>query len=144
MTKSNFSESQIVVIKQQFNSIDKDRDGYITESEFLETLKSLNLKPEEYDCQGFFTKADKNKDGKITFSEFLNAYHDLGLGNNHVVTGQSGQKSQKEIDAIFNAFDLDGNGYITEQELGKVLAKQGDAPSREEIKKMMKAADLNG
>ncbi|KAK3820070.1 MAG: hypothetical protein J3Q66DRAFT_336161 [Benniella sp.] len=144
MTNNKFSESEIVLIKQQFTSIDKDRDGFITEEEFMYTLRSLNLNPDEYDCQGFFSKADKNKDGKITFNEFLDAYHDLGLTNTQSVTGEPSQKSNKEMDAIFKAFDLDGNGYISEQELTKVLAKQGDAPSKEQIKQMMKAADLNG
>lgn len=104
----------------------------------------MNLNPDDYDCQGFFTRADKNKDGKITFTEFLDAYQDLGLGDGHSVIGEPAKKSKKEIDALFNSFDLDGNGYITEQELSKVLAKQGDAPSKEQIKQMMKAADLNG
>jgi Ca2+-binding EF-hand superfamily protein len=143
-TNNKFSESEIVLIKQQFASIDKDRDGFIVEEEFVYTLRSLNLNPDEYDCQGFFSKADKNKDGKITFNEFLDAYHELGLTGTQSVTGEPSQKSKKEMDAIFKAFDLDGNGYISEQELAKVLAKQGDAPSKEQIKQMMKAADLNG
>ncbi|KAF9570912.1 calmodulin-like 3 [Mortierella alpina] len=144
MQQSHFTESQIVNIKQQFNSIDKDRDGFITESEFLEALKNANRRPEEYDCQGFFSRADKNRDGKITFNEFLDACHELGLGKAAPATGQPTKKSQQEIDNIFKQFDLDGNGFITAQELGQVLAKQGEQLTKDELKEMIRAADLNG
>ncbi|KAF9940417.1 calmodulin-like 3 [Mortierella antarctica] len=144
MQQTQFTESQIVNIKQQFNSIDKDLDGYITEKEFLEALKNANRRPEDYDSQGFFSRADKNRDGKITFNEFLDACHELGLGKAAPATGQPTKKSQQEIDNIFNQFDLDGNGFISAKELGQVLAKQGEQLTKEELKEMIRAADLNG
>ncbi|KAF8980294.1 calmodulin-like 3 [Entomortierella lignicola] len=123
--------------------MDADKDGSITEAEFLKALKESNRDPEDYDLQAFFTKADKNKDGKISFNEFLNACHDLGLSMDQSF-GKPSNKSEKDIDAIFKSFDLDGNGYITENELSHVMAKQGDPLTPEEIKDMIKAADLNG
>ncbi|KAG0358791.1 calmodulin-like protein 5 [Gamsiella multidivaricata] len=143
-THHNYTESQIVNIKLQFTAMDKDGDGAISEQEFLEALTNSNRNPEEYDLQTFFTKADKNKDGKISFNEFLDACHDLGLGREKCATGTPTKKSAKEIDAIFRNFDLDGNGYISAQELSQVLAKQGEHLSKEEIKDMIKTADLNG
>ncbi|ORZ27883.1 calmodulin-like protein 5 [Lobosporangium transversale] len=143
MTRADFTESQIVNIKMQFKSMDKDGDGSITEGEFLDALKSSNRNPDEYDLQAFFNRADKNRDGRITFNEFLDACHELGLGRDCDPTGQPTKKSQKEIDAIFKAFDLDGNGYISPQELKQVMAKQGDYLSKEEIKEMIDAADTN-
>ncbi|KAF9201413.1 calmodulin-like 3, partial [Haplosporangium sp. Z 27] len=140
---ANYSESQIVEIKNHFNAMDADKDGSITEAEFLKALKESNRDPEDYDLQAFFTKADKNKDGKISFNEFLNACHDLGLSMDQSF-GKPSNKSEKDIDAIFKSFDLDGNGYITENELSHVMAKQGDSLTPEEIKDMIKAADLNG
>ncbi|KAF9966899.1 hypothetical protein BGZ70_000874, partial [Mortierella alpina] len=79
MTNAKYSESQLVNIKQQFNAMDKDGDGFITEAEFLEVLKDSTRNPEEYDSQKFFAEADKNKDGKISFSEFIEACGNLGL-----------------------------------------------------------------
>ncbi|KAI1291505.1 calmodulin-like 3 [Mortierella claussenii] len=144
MTKPDFTESQIVNIKLQFQSMDKDGDGSISEAEFLDALKSSNRNPDEYDLQSFFSRADKNKDGKITFNEFLDACHDLGLGHDAPASGIPTKKSEKEIDAIFKAFDLDGNGFISPQELKQVMAKQGDQLSKDEIKEMITAADTNG
>ncbi|KAF9426209.1 calmodulin-like 3 [Podila epigama] len=144
MTNSTtFSESQVVNIKQQFNAMDIDQDGYITEDEFLKALENANRNPEEYDSRKFFYEADKNKDGKINFNEFLEACDKLGLGGQNA-SGLQGKKDQREIDAIFKEFDLDGNGVITADELGKVLSRQGENLTKEQLKDMIKAADLNG
>ncbi|KAG0332753.1 calmodulin-like 3 [Podila horticola] len=142
---TSFTESQIVNIKQQFSAMDADQDGLITEHEFLLSLKNANRDPAEYDSKLFFAEADKNKDGKISFPEFLEACERLGLGGQKAGTaGLQGKKDQREIDAIFREFDLDGNGFITAEELGKVLERQGEKLTEEELKGMIKAADLNG
>ncbi|KAG0352280.1 Calmodulin [Gamsiella multidivaricata] len=143
MTNPSFSESQLVNIKQQFVAMDKDGDGLISESEFLETLKNTNRNPEDYDIQKFFSEADKNRDGKITFNEFADACQNLGLGKDLPVSGQPSKKSAKEVDAIFRNFDRDGDGSITAKELREALAAQGDKPSESEIDDMIKAADKN-
>ncbi|KAF9116397.1 hypothetical protein BGX27_002785 [Mortierella sp. AM989] len=138
-----FSESQVVNIKQQFISLDKDGDGLISENEFIQALKNANRKPEEYDTQKFFTSADKNKDGKITFSEFLNACQKLGLAETLPVAGQPSKKSSHEADAIFRNFDRDGDGTITAQELSETLQSQGEKPTDSDIQDMLNAADKN-
>ncbi|KAG0201182.1 calmodulin-like 3 [Mortierella sp. GBA30] len=142
-TRTNFTETQVVNIKQQFNAIDKDRDGFITEDEFLEALKNTNREPDDYDSQGFFSRADKNRDGKITFNEFLDACFELGLGKNAPATGKPAEKSPREIETIFRQFDLDGNGFISVQELSQVLSQQGEHLTKEEIRDMIRAADRN-
>ncbi|KAI1304863.1 hypothetical protein EDD11_005035 [Mortierella claussenii] len=140
-TNATFSESEIVNIKQQFNAMDKDGDGLVTESEFAESIKNSNRNPEDYNIQQFFSGTDNNKDGKITFSKFLEVYKSLGLDNSG--SGSGKEKSTKEVDAIFKSFDRDGDGSISAKELTEVLANQGDKPSQAEVQEMIKAADKN-
>ncbi|KAF9176699.1 calmodulin-like 3 [Haplosporangium sp. Z 767] len=142
-TSSNYTESQVVNIKQQFNSMDRDNDGFITESEFTEAIKNSNRDPQEYDCQAFFSKADKNKDGKIAFNEFMDACYSMGLGVNAPASGEPSKKDPKEVDAIFRNFDLDADGFISSKELGKVLSGQGENLNDAELNDMIKAADKN-
>ncbi|ORZ13376.1 calmodulin [Lobosporangium transversale] len=143
MSNNKYSESETVLIKQQFNAIDKDGDGFITEKEFIESLKNLNRDPEEYDIQRFFSRGDNNKDGKINFNEFLEVYMTLGLNNPNSVSGQPKQKSAQEVSAIFQSFDRDGDGSISAKELKEVLASQGEKPTSSDIDDMIKAADKN-
>ncbi|KAG0309777.1 calmodulin-like 3 [Dissophora globulifera] len=143
MSNTNFSESQIVTIKQQFYAMDKDSDGLITEAEFIEVLKGSDRNPDDYEVQKFFSKADKNKDGKITFNEFLDACQTLGLGSSLPVSGKPADKDPKEVDAIFRSFDRDGDGLITAKEIDSVLKAQGEKPSESDIQDMIKSADKN-
>ncbi|KAG0195196.1 calmodulin-like 3, partial [Mortierella sp. GBA30] len=41
-------------------------------------------------------------------------------------------------------FDLDGNGFISVQELSQVLSQQGERLTKEEVREMIRAADRNG
>lgn len=56
---------------QAFNSIDKDKNGYITIEEFQKTLQSYGVYPSSKDLQGLMQKYDKNKDGRVSYSEFV-------------------------------------------------------------------------
>jgi len=58
---------------------------------------------------------------------------------------QPGGRNSKEADlqAVFKQFDIDGDGFIQEDELRQVMTKMGQSPTEDEIKAMFKAADLN-
>ena len=51
---------------------------------------------------------------------------------------------EDEIRQAFKVFDKDGNGYITSDELGSVMANLGERLSANELKQMMMEADKNG
>lgn len=128
-------------MKQQFNSLDKDGDGYITTEEFTQRLKESGRNPDDFDASKYFNSGDENKDGKLTFTEFLEAAQKLGLVNAFTATGQS--TANLSLDASFKQFDRDGDGKITTNELEQALDKQGGKPSQDEIKQMISAADKN-
>ncbi|KAF9577302.1 hypothetical protein BGW38_007587 [Lunasporangiospora selenospora] len=139
-----YSETQLVSIRQQFNTIDKDGDGFVTEAEFTEALKDDSRDPVEYDLQKFFSSADQNKDGKITFSEFTEACSKLGLHTSASESGIPFEKDASQTNKIFNKFDANKDGFITGDELQQALKNQGDSMSKEEIDDMIKSADKDG
>ncbi|KAF9431440.1 hypothetical protein BGZ76_000311 [Entomortierella beljakovae] len=143
MSSSNYSESQLVNIKQQFNALDTDGDGYLNEREFNAALQNAHRKPEEYDIQKFFSSADKDKDGKITFGEFQQACWNLGLGKDDPLSGQPSEKTTAQVDEIFRNFDRDGDGSITKDEILATLKSQGDKPTDEDVQQMLDAGDKN-
>ena len=54
------------------------------------------------------------------------------------------REDRDEWRTIFNLFDVDGDGYITCQELGVVLRSMGQTPSDKELKEMIKDMDEDG
>ena len=54
---------------------------------------------------------DKNKDGKISFTEFVS-----GLSSLH-----SDGPLEDKVKFVFNIYDMDGDGFISNGELFKVL-----------------------
>ena len=49
-----------------------------------------------------------------------------------------------QLKQAFALFDLDGNGYITNDELGTVLRKMGQEPTDEEVDAMIAEIDEDG
>ena len=51
---------------------------------------------------------------------------------------------KKRSNTFFRAFDLDGDGLITQSELHSVLKKLGEDFSDDEVKELISEADLDG
>lgn len=51
---------------------------------------------------------------------------------------------EEELRKTFNIFDIDGNGFITQDEIKKTMAHLGENISDAEVLDMIKAADKNG
>ncbi|KAG2442655.1 hypothetical protein HXX76_002739 [Chlamydomonas incerta] len=49
-----------------------------------------------------------------------------------------------ELKEAFKLFDKDGNGHITDKELGIVMRSLGQLPTEAELKQMVKEVDTNG
>ena len=50
----------------------------------------------------------------------------------------------EDIIEAFKVFDIDKNGYITGDEISKIMASLGEVKTREEIQDMIRVADTNG
>ncbi|XP_039267529.2 uncharacterized protein LOC120342666 [Styela clava] len=52
--------------------------------------------------------------------------------------------AEDEMHLVFRQFDVDGDGYITADELRNMLSRLGDDITDDELLKMIKAADMDG
>jgi len=55
--------------KEEFESIDTDKDGFITKEEIM----AMEDVPETEEIEEFFDTYDSDKDGKVTFAEIVAA-----------------------------------------------------------------------
>ena len=52
--------------------------------------------------------------------------------------------AEEELKKTFNIFDIDGNGFISPDEIKKTMEHLGEKLTDEEVNDMVKAADKNG
>ena len=74
---------------------------------------------------------DKDANGVLTIDEF-EMFLKKDNSANHV-----------ELKEAFDLFDINGNGYISKDELIQAMKKMGENLTDEEIDKMIKSADIN-
>ena len=102
-------------IKDMFNTLDVNKDGYLTVDELKEGLKDvemfqINDGPEENEDEDLFSNLDINRDGRIDFSEFSQA-----------CINRKSILNAKNIKVAYDMIDEDGNGKITVSELKEFL-----------------------
>jgi calcium-dependent protein kinase len=102
---------EIKKLKDSFDKIDVNKDGVVSRDELIQCLESVHsheiavMKAKE-----IFEEIDFNNDGTINFSEFLT----VNLKKEKICNEDLLRKA-------FKLFDLDGNGYITIEELQETI-----------------------
>eukprot|EP00358_Blepharisma_japonicum_P004666 CAMPEP_0202947822 /NCGR_PEP_ID=MMETSP1395-20130829/12324_1 /ASSEMBLY_ACC=CAM_ASM_000871 /TAXON_ID=5961 /ORGANISM="Blepharisma japonicum, Strain Stock R1072" /LENGTH=412 /DNA_ID=CAMNT_0049649377 /DNA_START=164 /DNA_END=1402 /DNA_ORIENTATION=- len=98
-----------------FKSLDSDNSGTLSRSELIEGYQKLfgdTTEDVEADVDRIMQQVDTNQSGEIDYSEFIAA------------TIQKSQLlSRERLEAAFKAFDLDGNGSISADELKTILGR---------------------
>lgn len=84
-----------------------DDDGFIDKAEFE---KALGLKASLF-CDRIFMIFDKNSDANIAFDEFVSG---LSVFSNRA-------PQEEKIDVSFQIYDIDEDGYISREDLRKML-----------------------
>lgn len=127
------SKSEEKRLRKLFTQFDKNGDGVLSREELVEGLAShYNDKEKaQIEVDDILERIDVNHDGVINYTEFIMAQ-----------VKATDLVSTDKLKAAFNAFDLDGNGQITMDELKEVLA--GCVTDNSLWEKIMKEADQDG
>ncbi|XP_046535934.1 calmodulin-like protein 3 [Equus quagga] len=128
------TEEQVAVFREAFTLFDKDGDGIITTQELGTVMRSLGQNPTEAELQGMVSKVDHDGNRTVDFPEFLDM----------MAKKMKDRDSKEEIREAFCMFDKDGNGFISTAELRHVTTRLGEKLTKEEVDKMIWAADVDG
>lgn len=106
------STKQITILKEQFDSFDKDGDGKLTLSDTEAMMRSFGQNPSKEEVAAKHNALDKDRNGIIDFEEF--------------VAGMSGTLAEAvnedEFGKIFFLLDKDKDGYLNRKEIREGLA----------------------
>jgi len=97
-------------LKQMWKQFKKETpQGVINKTEFKEVMKQMGV------VDGFlqeliFNVFDDNKDGAINFQEFVCALSVMTRGS-----------PDEKLEFAFSMYDLDGNGFITKEEMARIM-----------------------
>mmetsp|Transcript_24132 Transcript_24132/g.56661 ORF Transcript_24132/g.56661 Transcript_24132/m.56661 type:complete len:155 (-) Transcript_24132:363-827(-) len=129
------SKQQMQEAREAFNMFDKDGDGCITAMELGTVMRSLGQFPTDEELHQMIEESDQNHDGVIDFQEFLDM----------VRRQEILQTNEPDIGLeAFKVFDVDGDGFITAEELRQIMAKLGETLTDEEVEMMIDEADVDG
>lgn len=122
ITNIQVQSDQLKDLKEMFISLDKNKDGMLSQSELengmSEILTFFNIDEEE--LRQMVEAIDTNQDGFIDYQEFVTAAYN-----------RQQALSEKNLKAAFDAFDNDGNGQISMDEL-KAIFGRGEASMKNE------------
>lgn len=122
------SSAEIIDMRKAFDKYDDKNDGQISREEFKLAMQEFNYTEEE--LNDMFSRLDVNRNGIILYTEFLAATLEL-----------HGRIEEKRLAEAFDHIDDDDSGYISKENLIKLL---GDSVSPSRVEKLINEVDMDG
>lgn len=114
-----------------FQSLDANGDGVLSREEIFEGYKLMLGETEaQKEVDRIFNEVDIDHSGSIDYNEFL-----IAAANRQSIL------NKEKLEATFKAFDKDGSGTISAEEIKSVLLANVD---KKLIESTIKEVDLNG
>jgi len=135
MADENIASENMEELKEAFSLFDKNNDGLISLSEMASMMERLSAKMTEGEVKAVMSLADRDNNGNIDFEEFHHLWA-LVMGNS---------EEEEDIRKEFLRFDLDRDGFITKDEMLKVIENEASFVHNkmEEARKCIKEMDVN-
>jgi len=128
------SHRQIIQLRKAFGMLDANGDGLLTLEELGQGMEAAGLGsgPE---LEDIVRSMDVDGNGRVSYSEFIAAAIDR---RSHL--------SEAVCRTAFQIFDINGDGVITEAELGQMLADKSvrDSVGREKVRQILAEVDKDG
>ncbi|CAN6247354.1 unnamed protein product [Urochloa humidicola] len=130
---STLNEEELADLKDQFDAIDIDKSGSISIEEMRHALaKDLPWRLKGPRVLEIIQAIDSNTDGLVDFKEFVAATLHI-----HQMAELDSERWGMRCQAAFSKFDLDGDGYITPEELRMHTGLKGS------IEPLLEEADID-
>jgi calcium-dependent protein kinase len=130
---TTLDEEELADLRDQFDAIDVDKNGVISLEEMRQALaKDHPWKLKDARVAEILQAIDSNTDGFVDFGEFVAAALHVNQLEEH-----DSEKWQQRSRAAFEKFDIDGDGFITAEELRMHTGLKGS------IEPLLEEADID-
>ena len=120
------NQRRIMEITEAFNLFDKDCDGNIDIKELATVMRTLGYDPNKEELDDIIKTFDVDESGTIDKEEFINL----------LTTKLKEQKDDKDLLEIFNMFDKDRDGLISEDDINYISEEIGEKFEKDIIKEL--------
>ncbi|GAB5586909.1 hypothetical protein Unana1_01809 [Umbelopsis nana] len=125
-------------LRQVFKIFDKDGDGTVSISEFTQVLEHLGVSSGEDEARSIIKRVGRRNSISMNFEEFVEAIEAATQTHDHHPSHE-----EQELQACFRAFDKNGDGRISFEELEMAMKELGENMSYQELQEMMKDGDTD-
>lgn len=136
-------EVRMEVLRATFKLADQNKNGTLSRAEISRMFRKVVTTLSTFQITEMLEQADKDYDRQINWQEFLSWLEKDAPFN---VTSQLERSLNDESDIIkasFRLWDRNGDGVISQKELGSMLHKLCKGHSVEKIKAMIKVIDAD-
>ena len=140
--KEDDSNSEIISLSEEtkadymdaFNMFDTNHDGTINSQKIGELMRKLGKNPTESQLNQIIGNIAKNGSKQIGFDDFVELME------------QKNKENDPEIEIInmFQIFNKENNGLISNEELFHIIRTFGETLTDEEIREIITEADVDG
>ena len=120
--------------KEAFLMVDKTDTGIIPKSELGKIVRALGYNPSEAEIAKVQVIVDPEGNETIDYETFLSFVEEKA----------NESLPNDELREALRVFDRDDNGYISADELRRMMMTSGECLTEEEVDEMMKMADKEG
>lgn len=120
--------------KEAFLMVDKTDTGIIPKSELGKIVRALGYNPSEAEIAKVQVTVDPEGNETIDYETFLSFVEEKAKETH----------PNDELREALRVFDRDDNGYISAEELRRMMTTSGECLTEEEVDEMMKMADKEG
>jgi len=100
------SESQVMMLRRTFRSMDKSGDGGLSRQELIDGFRQNDVDISQETVEALFSEMDRDGQDRINYNEWLAA-----------TIGSKILRSEKAISGAFMSLDSSGTGFLSRKDL---------------------------
>lgn len=116
----------LLVLKNAFNSFDREKSGSISTETVAEILRLMGQPFNKQTLDEMIEEVDEDKSGRLEFEEFI-------ILAAKFIVEEDDEAMAKELREAFRLYDKEGNGFIPTSCLKEILRELDDQLSNTEL-----------